>query len=204
MSPVWFVPAFRRRSPWCQTRSVTANPGLSPPEEVALVDRDGTVVGSAPRSVVRRDNLLHASTAVLVRDSEGRIYVHRRADDKDWAPSHHDCCAGGVLRVGEEPEPSARRELAEELGITGKFAFLPLGHNLYEDDQTRCLESVYEVVWDGPVRHADHEVVWGRWMTLAELAGLLADPTWPFVPDTRQLLGHLAASGARDYAGLGF
>ena len=62
------------------------------------MDRDGTVVGSAPRSVVRRDNLLHASTAVLVRDSEGRIYVHRRADDKDWAPSHHDCCAGGVGR----------------------------------------------------------------------------------------------------------
>jgi isopentenyldiphosphate isomerase len=182
---------------------MTANPELSPAEEVALVDRRGTVVGSAPRSVVRRDNLLHASTAVLVRDTGGRIYVHRRADDKDWAPSHHDCCAGGVLRAGEEPEPSARRELAEELGITGGESLLPLGRHLYEDDQTRCRESVFELVWDGPISHADHEVAWGRWMTLAELAALLADPSWPFVPDTRQLLAHLAAIGARDYASLG-
>ncbi len=33
----------------------------------------GTVVGSAERSVVGRDNLLHAATAVLVRDSRARI-----------------------------------------------------------------------------------------------------------------------------------
>ena len=37
-------------------------------EIVALVDRTGAVVGSAERSVVRRENLLHAATAVLVRD----------------------------------------------------------------------------------------------------------------------------------------
>jgi isopentenyldiphosphate isomerase len=50
---------------------------------VALVDRSGAVLGSAERSVVRRDNLMHSATAVLVRDPEGRIYVHRRSPDKD-------------------------------------------------------------------------------------------------------------------------
>ena len=35
------------------------------PEIVALVDLTGAVVGRAERSVVRRDNLLHAATAVL-------------------------------------------------------------------------------------------------------------------------------------------
>lgn len=186
----------------CETGSVSANPQLSPQEEVALIERDGRVVGSAPRAVVRRDNLLHASTAVLVRDGAGRIYVHRRADDKDWAPGHHDCCAGGVLRVGEEPEPSARRELGEELGITGPVDLVPLGHNLYEDDQTRCRESVFEVVWEGEITHADHEVAWGTWMGLAQLGRLLRDPDWPFVPDTRQLLQRLAEDGVRDYAAL--
>jgi len=171
------------------------------PEIVALVDRSGAVVGRAERSVVRRDNLLHAATAVLVRGSSGRIYVHRRSADKDWAPSHHDAAAGGVLQDGEDPAASARRELAEELGITG-VTLTPLGLSVYEDDTTRCAEHCFEALWDGPVHHADGEVVWGAWLTLAELDERLADPAWPFVPDTRALLRRLAGDGTRDYAAL--
>ncbi len=167
-------------------------------EIVALVDRAGTVVGSAERSVVRRDNLLHAATAVLVRDPDGRIYVHRRSPDKDWAPSHHDAAAGGVLTYGEEPLPSAGRELAEELGITGA-SLRPLGVHVYEDATTRCVEHCFETTWGGAVVHADGEVVWGGWMTLAELDTHLADPDWAFVPDTRALLTRLAGDGVGDY-----
>lgn len=171
------------------------------PEIVALVDRDGTVLGPAERSVVRRDNLMHACTAVLVRDPDGRIYVHRRSPDKDWAPGHHDAAAGGVLTFGEEPLPSARRELAEELGITGP-ELRPLGVHVYEDDTTRCVEHCFETTWDGVVRHADGEVAWGTWMALPELDAHLADPDWPFVPDTRALLTRLSCDGVDGYAQL--
>jgi isopentenyldiphosphate isomerase len=170
-------------------------------EIVTLVDADGSVVGSAERSVVRRDNLLHAATAVLVRDPEGRIYVHRRSPTKDWAPSHHDAAAGGILTEGEDPAGSAARELAEELGITGAD-LRPLGTNHYEDDTTRVVEHVFETTWDGPVAWADGEVVAGGWLTLDELAERLADPGWPFVPDTRSLLARLARDGVGDYARL--
>lgn len=170
-------------------------------EIVALVDRAGTVVGSAERSVVRRDNLLHAATAVLVRDPAGRIYVHRRSPDKDWAPSHHDAAAGGVLTYGEQPGASAGRELAEELGISGA-ALRPLGLHVYEDDTTRCVEHCFETTWTGAVTHADGEVVWGGWMTLPELDRHLADPGWAFVPDTRALLTRLANDRTGDYAAL--
>lgn len=172
-------------------------------EIVALVDRSGTVVGQAERSVVRRDNLMHAATAVLVRDSGGRVYVHRRSPEKDWAPSHHDAAAGGVLTYGEEPTESAARELAEELGIAGT-ELRPLGISVFEDDSTRCVEHCFEVTWDGPVEHTDGEVVWGAWMTLSELATQLSDPAWPFVPDTRALLRRLADEDVGDYAALRF
>ena len=160
-------------------------------ELVALVDEHGHVVGSAPRSVVRRDNLLHAATAVIVRDPEGRVYVHRRTDTKDWAPGHWDAAAGGVIAAGEEPDASAVRELAEELGITG-VSLTPLGTHLYEDETVRCFEHAYEAVWDGEVHHQPEEVAEGRWATLDEVARLLADPEVAFVPDTRQLLEKLA------------
>lgn len=166
-----------------------------------LVDRNGTCVGSAERSVVRRDNLLHAGTGVLVRNASRQIYLHRRSPDKDWAPGHHDCCAGGVLTPDEQPEASARRELAEELGVSG-VELRPVLTALYEDDTTRCFEHVFETTWDGPVVHADGEVVWGAWVSLAQLDASLADPSWPFVPDTRRLLIHLARAGVGDYATL--
>jgi 8-oxo-dGTP pyrophosphatase MutT (NUDIX family) len=171
------------------------------PEIVALVDPSGVVTGPAERPVVRRDNLRHAATAVLVRSSDRRIFVHRRAPTKDWAPGCHDAAAGGMLLFGEEPLESATRELAEELGIRGA-TLRPLGLNHYEDATTRVVEHCFEAVWDGPVSYPDAEVVWGRWITLSRLAELLRDPSWPFVPDTRALLGSLARRQVGDYGTL--
>lgn len=175
---------------------------MSQQEIVALVDERGVVVGRAPRSVVRRDNLLHAATAVLVRDPAGAIYVHRRSPEKDWCPSHHDAAAGGVLLDGEAPADAARRELAEELGISG-LELRPLPRSHYEDATVRCVEHCFEVTFDGTPVHADGEVVWGAWWTLEQLGERLADAAWPFVPDTRSLLASLRAAGVGDYARLG-
>ena len=170
-------------------------------EIVALVDADGRVVGSAARSVVRHDNLRHAATAVLLRDSGGRIYLHRRSDTKDWAPGHWDAAAGGVIALGEDPYESAVRELGEELGVTGT-PLVELGRHLYEDDTTRCFEYAYEARWDGPLHHQVEEIAEGRWVSIHELAALLTDPEVAFVPDTRQLLVQLASRGQADYGAL--
>jgi 8-oxo-dGTP pyrophosphatase MutT (NUDIX family) len=171
-------------------------------EHVCLVDEVGAVVGTAPRRDVRRDNLLHAATAVLVRHPDGRIYVSRRAPDKDWSPSSYDAAAGGIVQHGEPVEESACRELAEELGIVD----VPLRFLLtarYEDDTVRCFLHCFETTYDGVVTHTDGEVVWGDWMTLPQLGELLRDRDWPFVPDTRTLLGRLCRDGVGDYASLG-
>ena len=171
-------------------------------EVVSLVDERGSVVGRATRRRVRRDNLRHAATAVLVRRLDGAIYVHRRSPAKDWCPSCHDAAAGGLLLDGEQPAESAERELAEELGITG-VVLRPLLTNLYEDDTTRCFEHCFEVRYDGAVSHDDGEVVWGDWMPLPELGRSLAREGWPFVPDTRTLLERLCREGVGDYPALG-
>ena len=77
-----------------------------------------------------------------------------------------------------------------------------MGTSLYEDDSTRCFAHCFETTWDGPITHADQEVVWGEWVTLTRLNELLRRPGFGFVPDTRQLLARLAAQGAGDYADL--
>ncbi len=157
-------------------------------ELVALLDEHNQVYGAAPRSRVRRENLRHSATGVLVRNSRGDIYVHRRTMTKDVFPGRYDVMAGGVIAYGEDPYDAAVRELAEELGITGvQLVALPEGD--YRDDDTAYHAYLYSCVWDGPVRHQPEEVEWGDWLSPAEVVAHLDD--WPFVPDSRLLLAPL-------------
>ena len=86
-------------------------------EWVDVVDGNNQVVGVAERAKVRRENLCHRASYILVLDEADRILVQRRTLSKDFCPGMLDACAGGVVTTGEQMEPSARRELAEELGI---------------------------------------------------------------------------------------
>ena len=156
-------------------------------ELVALLDDDNRVCGSAPRSRVRRDNLRHGATGVLVRNSRGEIYVHRRTVTKDVYPGRYDLAAGGVIAYGEDPYDAAVRELAEELGITGvELAAFPEAD--YRDDDTSYHAYLYECVWDGPVVHQPEEVDWGGWLSPSEVLRRMDDPDWPFVPDSTTML----------------
>lgn len=162
-------------------------------ELVALLDSEGRVCGSAPRSVMRRENLRHGATGVLVRNTAGDIYVHQRTPVKDVYPSYYDFAAGGVVAAGEDPYDAVVRELAEELGISGvELEKLPEGD--YADDNTSYRAYLYSCVWDGPIEHQASEVAWGAWMSPAELIAKLDDPTWPVMPDTAALLGPLVRS----------
>lgn len=155
-------------------------------EIVAILDDHDQVIGSAPRSVMRRDNLRHSATGVLVRNPAGEIYVHRRTPTKDVYPSRYDFAAGGVVAAGEDPFDAVVRELEEELGIAGvELTQLPEGD--YADENTQYHAYLYTCVWDGPVRHQPEEVAWGAWMSPAELVAKFDE--WEFMPDTVGLLG---------------
>ena len=155
---------------------------------VAILDEDNVVIGSQPRSIMRRDNLRHSATGVVVRNPAGDIYVHRRTPTKDVYPGRYDFAAGGVVAAGEDPYDAVVRELAEELGISGvELTALPEGD--YADDNTTYHAYLYTCVWDGPVKHQPEEVEWGAWMSPAELVARLDDPSWSFMPDAIGLLG---------------
>lgn len=167
---------------------------MSAEELVALYDPDdvvGRVVGAAPRSRMRAENLCHGAASVILRRSDGRILVHRRAQHKDLWPGRHDLACGGVIAAGESPEACARRELAEEVGVDGVEP-RPVLTTWYRDGDTQALVFVFDAVWDGPVHFADGEVDDAWWMRPDELEALLAGPQHLFVPDSRAIWRLLA------------
>lgn len=161
-------------------------------EEVIVVDEENRIVGSAPRSVVRRENALHRGTAILCRNSRGAYYLHRRTDSKDVFPGMYDLFAGGMLRAGESYEENARRELEEELGVRGVEPRLLFVERV-EGPQNRSFVATYLVETDGPMRHQASEVAWGAFVDEEDLLEFAS--TEPFVPDALTLMQRLWEEG---------
>ena len=160
-------------------------------ELVDVVDEQDMVVGVASRRQMRAGRLRHRTVFVIVRRSDGRLLVHRRAEWKDVWPGLWDLAAGGVVARGESYEEAARRELAEELGIVAVPPEV-LGRGEFDDPAVSELATIFEVTWDGPVRFADGEVVEARWVTVGELQGMLREHV--FVPDSLVLVLPFAQS----------
>jgi len=153
-------------------------------ELVEVVERDGTVVRVVERAVMRAERLRHRAVFIAVLDHEGRLLVHRRSEEKDVWPGRWDLAAGGVVGVGEPWDEAARRELAEELGLTDPVELV--GDGCFEDEDVALVGRVYRCRSDGPVTFADGEVVEARWVTPEELAALRAEVA--FVPDSVALV----------------
>lgn len=156
-------------------------PPLSAHELLDIVDEDDHVIGQAPRGEAYAERLRHRCAAVLARDQDGRIFVHRRTARKLVFPRLYDMFVGGVVGAGETYDEAALREAQEELGVPGLPTPVHLFTFLYESPEHSWWASVYEVRCDGPVRPQAEEVDWHSFLTEEELARRI--PEWSWVPD---------------------
>ena len=157
-------------------------------EFVEHVDDQGRVIEVVRRSRMRADNLLHRSVASVVTGTDGRLLVHRRADDKDVYPGWWDLAAGGVVGAGEAYAEAAHRELAEELGVIGvELEFVTTAR--HDDEHARELCHVFRAVHDGPFTFGDGEITEARFVAPLELAELVA--TEPFLPGSLRMIAPL-------------
>jgi 8-oxo-dGTP pyrophosphatase MutT (NUDIX family) len=153
-----------------------------PAEEMLdVVDADDVVIRQARRAEVYAQGLRHRTAFVLVRDSRGHIFVHRRTDTKLIFPGRYDMFVGGVVQAGESYDAAARREASEELGIDDLPAPTFLFSFPYEGTAGSWFSAVYTVRQDPPVRPQAEEIAWSAFIAEAELELRLHE--WLWVPD---------------------
>ena len=158
---------------------------------VDIVDEHDRVVDVVTRAEMRRRGLRHRAVYVVIRTTDGGVVVHRRAEWKDVYPGAWDLCFGGVLDAGEEWDSAARRELAEEAGITADVRHV--GGGTFSGDGASVVGRVYEAVHDGPYPCPDGEVVEVRVLPVDDLDRFLDEHR--LCPDSVQLvLPHLTGS----------
>ncbi len=159
--------------------------GSTAQELVDVVDDDDRVIATVTRAAMRANRLQHRAVSIAVVSTDRRLLVHRRADDKDLWPGMWDLAAGGVVAAGETYAGAARRELAEELGVSAD-ALERLGEGRFRDESVALIGRGYLAVHDGPFTFTDGEIAEVRWVTRNELTDLMAAER--FVPDNVALL----------------
>jgi 8-oxo-dGTP pyrophosphatase MutT (NUDIX family) len=98
---------------------------------------------------------------------------------------------GGVVGAGETYDEAARREAAEELGVSGLPAPVPRFSFRYESPEHTWWSRVYEVRCEAAVHPQVEEVAWHAFLTEDELAQRLTE--WPWVPDGMEAFRRLLA-----------
>jgi len=142
-----------------------------------LVDRNGTPAGQAARQECHGNPLLiHLVVHLHVLDSTGRLFLQKRAKDKDTNPGLWDTSVGGHVSAGESVADALAREAREELSIDARgarFLYAYLSEGDFESEYAQC----FAMTWTGAVRPNPEEIEEGRFFTMAEVRGLLGTGT---------------------------
>ncbi|MFF0064435.1 NUDIX hydrolase [Streptomyces sp. NPDC005279] len=169
---------------------------MTPADEILdIVDENDEVIGQAPRGEAYARRMRHRCAFILVRDAEGRIFVHRRTATKLVFPSLYDMFVGGVVGAGESYDEAALREAEEELGVRGLPRPEPLFKFLYENGEQTWWSAVYEVRCELPVHPQAEEIAWHDFLPEDELERRLGE--WEWVPDGLAAYERVRESGTR-------
>ena len=91
-----------------------------------MVNERDEVIGRQTRRIVHATGLWHRAVHVLVFDHQWRVFLQKRSMLKDLSPGLWDSSCSGHLDAGEDYDPAAVRELAEEIVATeAKVASMP-------------------------------------------------------------------------------
>jgi isopentenyldiphosphate isomerase len=111
---------------------------MEPEEHLEIVDYQGNIIATAPRSAVHGNpSLKHRVVHVLVINSNGYILLQKRSRTKDVAPGKWDTSVGGHVGIGEDLLTSTKREMHEELGVSGvepEYLYSYIHTNAYETE----------------------------------------------------------------------
>jgi len=151
-------------------------------------DEAGEPLGLVAREIVHRDGLWHRSSNVFLFHPDGRLYLQRRACDKDVCPDLWDLSVGEHLQPGESHAEGAIRGLKEELHVCG-VDVVTLGEvTPFRLEIPRLgirdleLQQCFRAVYGGPVSLDPGEVADARLVTLDELRKGMHEQPGDFTP----------------------
>ena len=148
---------------------------------------------------MRKNNLIHRCTTILILNEKNEILVQTRALSKEYCPGYLSAVTGGVICEGETIESNAKKELEEELGIDlnktkYKLQFL---RKYFFDEKNIARAWVYEYylrLTNQEIKNItfkDNEVSAINWFKKDELLKLYETPGSKITPAGKEIIKEL-------------
>ena len=150
------------------------NKGVADREDelLDLVDEENRVVGQVPRRKVHGNpSLHHRAVHVFVKNEAGELFLQKRSANKKIQPGKWDTSVGGHVEAGESYEDAARKEAAEELGISPEDSLqMRFSHEyVWRSDVETEHVRTYLLDYEGPFKLQPEEISEGRFWSISEL-----------------------------------
>ena len=147
---------------------------MSVEEQVIIIDEQNNELEVVPRSIMRRDVLLHRATYVIVLNSQNELLIQKRSTQKDVYPGYYDPTTGGVVKAGENYDENAIRELAEEIGVKAD-TLESLFEFHFEAPNCNVWGKAFVIRYDGPIIMVDGEVEEYLFLPLTDIEGFIQE-----------------------------
>ena len=138
-------------------------------EYFPIVESNGLVIGRSTREYCHGGSKpLHPVIHIHIIDRFCRIYLQKRAMNKDIQPGKWDTAVGGHVSYGESIVETVYREAYEELRF---HEFNPIHLETYEFESPveREMVSVFAAVGTYDLRPDPEEVAEGRWWPVEDI-----------------------------------
>lgn len=149
-------------------------------EILQVVDENDRPIGGATRQELKSKGLRYRIVRISVEDKDGNVVVQKRVATKDTYPNCWDNSAAGHVDEGEDYLTAAKRELAEEIGLSD----VPLAEVGYYYSEAvtpsglilNRFTKIYKTVVDRDTKFTPQpeEVSEIVWMSKSDIAELVA------------------------------
>ena len=138
---------------------------------IVIVDDDDKIKGAALYREAVENSMIFQSANVLIVNSQGNLFVHKRSQTLETHPGKYDVKVGGIVDLGETYKEAAIRELKEEVGVENVelvFLFaLKFRQGIHKNNR-----QVYKCKYDGKFELQKEEVAEGKFMMRDEIEKL--------------------------------
>ena len=164
-------------------------------EIIGIFDENDNYIGKDTRINMRKNNLIHRVTYIVVSNQKGEIMIQKRSLTKEYCPGYLDAVIGGVVGDGEDVNLCAEREVREEIGIDIKdkkdklnfiFKFF------FNEDICKCWIYCYHLKLTEEevnlIKFGDNEIVSIKWFNKNELIKIFSNIKIKFTEGSKKAI----------------